>query len=273
MRKLFEWTGATVPGRDHRRAFRNSQDAWYVEASPDLLVAVVCDGCGSAPHSEVGAKIGARLVARQMTRWITEAPEFFGGESLPVGLNRVRRSVLSQVQVLADSMSGSFSQVISDYFLFTVLGAVIRPAGTFLFGAADGVFWVNGEETRLEAGNEPPYPMYGLIRTEKPVESSFFLYRSCETPEVVSIGLGSDGAMDLSAASEKPIPGKAERIGPVSQFWTEDRYFRNPFALGHRLNLINREYRTVDYDGKRVNEEHGPLSDDTTLVVVRRKSR
>ena len=64
----FEIAAGTVSGRDHRQAGKNNHDAYVFSSDASGTVAVVCDGCGSGRHSEVGAKIGARLVAGALRR-------------------------------------------------------------------------------------------------------------------------------------------------------------------------------------------------------------
>lgn len=270
MQDLFEWAAGSVPGRDHRHAFKNSHDAFHIEASPSLLVAVVCDGCGSGEHSEVGAKLGARIVAKQVLRWFQNEPHVFRVDTINLGLGKVRRSVLAQFQLLTDAMAGSFSEIVGDYFLATILGAIVTREDAFVFGAGDGVYWVNGQKNEIRAkDNKPPYLCYGIVETDgtAPLLEPYHMLR---TKDLEGLVLGTDGAMDLAAAAEMRVPGKEDLIGPVGQF-LEGRYFRNPFAIKHRLNLINRDYVAVDYERKALREEHGPLSDDTTLLIVRRR--
>jgi hypothetical protein len=57
----------------------------------------------------------------------------------------------------------------------------------------------------------------------------------------------------------------------LSQFWEEDRYFRNPDALRRRLALINSEYTHLDREAGVLIREPGLLPDDTTLVAIRRR--
>jgi hypothetical protein len=49
-----------------------------------------------------------------------------------------------------------------------------------------------------------------------------------------------------------------------------DDIFLNPFRLGNLLNAINGEGLTVE-DG-RARRIPGPLADDTTLIIARRKT-
>lgn len=269
----FEIAGGSVAGRDHRTTLKNSHDAYYWEAVPGILVAVVCDGCGSGEHSEVGAKLGARIVVKQVIRWFQNDPKAFSLLGIERGLIQVRRSVLAHVQLLADQMAGSFSQIISDYFLFTVVGAIVTPEDTITFGAGDGVIVVNGATTNLiSETNTPDYLSYGLVNTENGLNPVLRKFTWHKTSEVNSVLLGTDGVRDLAKAADKAIPGKDEKVGPLEQFWKEDRYFKNSFAIQRRLALANRSMHRVDYEKKVAVEEHGHLPDDTTVLVIRRKS-
>jgi len=97
----FQIAGGSVPGRRHRMAGRNNQDAFAWAARDGALVAVVSDGCGSGTHSEVGAQIGARLVVRAALR-LTRAG-LTGGDLL----KRLRGQVLAGLRRLAMAMSGA----------------------------------------------------------------------------------------------------------------------------------------------------------------------
>lgn len=271
---MFQMAGGTIPGRDHTTTQKNSHDAYHMVQTAGLGIAVVCDGCGSGENSEVGAKLGARIVAAQIMRYFNNDPSAFRLGQIDRGLMQVRRSVLSQIQLLADSMGPSYSQAIGEYFLFTVLGAIVTHDHTFVFGAGDGVMVLNETLTTLapSEGNSPEYLSYGLVETEKKgLVPLLQVFGDVATGKLESLLIGTDGVGDLAKAVDKRIPGKDEKVGPISQFWKDDRFFKNSFAIHRRLNLINRSTSTVDYEKKVVNEEHGHLPDDTTLVVVRRK--
>jgi hypothetical protein len=78
--------------------------------------------------------------------------------------------------------------------------------------------------------------------------------------EIQSIVLGTDGAVDFEAMAERPIKGREAAVRSLSQFWSDDRYFKNTDMVRRRLAVLNR------------GPLGGLLSDDTTLVVVRRKA-
>ena len=253
----FEIAGGSVTGRAHVAAGRNNQDAFCWASDADGLVAVVCDGCSSGPHSEVGAQVGARLLAQTATRLLRS--------NLDVAdlLEQVRQDVLASLRGLAREMSvdaATFSRTVADHFLFTIVGALITARGATTFSLGDGVVVINGERTQLGPfpKNEPPYLGYALLPGA--LELSFNVHRSLEASEVQSLVLGTDGAVELEAVAERPIHGREEAVGPLSQFWSDDRFFKNPDMVRRRLAVLNRGPRG------------GLLSDDTTLVVIRRKA-
>jgi len=259
----FEVAAATVTGREHARAGRNNQDAFHARASEHGLAAAVADGCGSGACSELGAQLGARAVVETALALLkkgvaVEAPEF---------LERLRADVLCLFQALAGELG---QRLIGEGLLFTVVGAVVTPERTLVFSAGDGVWALNGEVRRLGPfpGNAPPYLSYGLL---KPGAVAFEVNALRPTAEVDSVLLGTDGAADLAELASVRIPEREEPVGPLSQFWSEDRYFRNADALRRRLSLLNQESVRADFSAGRLVRTPGLLTDDTTLVVLRRR--
>ena len=267
----FEIAGGSVTGHAHVAAGRNNQDAFCWALGADGLVAVVCDGCGSGPRSEVGAQIGARLLVRAAARLLSS--------SLEVAdlLEQVRQDVLATLRLLAREMSvdaplsssptsaASFSRTVADQFLFTIVGVLITAGVATTFSLGDGLVVINGDRTQLGPfpNNEPPYLGYSLLPgapDRGPSDHlSFQVHRSMAASEVQSLVLGTDGAVELEAIAGRAIQGRDEVVGPLSQFWIDDRFFKNPDMVRRRLTVLNRGPRG------------GVLSDDTTLVVVRQK--
>ncbi|MBI4128670.1 MAG: protein phosphatase 2C domain-containing protein [Parcubacteria group bacterium] len=283
MLDLFDVAAGSVVGRDHLREFgwRNNQDAYSIAHTDTALVAVVCDGCGSEPDSEVGAKIGAALAVQAVLdefQWCKSGVQRPYSVESPIFWRFVRRRMLKDLRSIIETFSGDMSDIVYRYFLFTICGAlIIRSENTVLFSIGDGVFFVNGEHVpfELSPGNAPPYLGYGLIRDSfsdaaQPA-SDFEIHRVISTQDAASILIGTDGANHLIAAEQQTLPGKHERIGPVNQFWTDDRYFRNPDAVRRRLALVNTERTVVDWNERSVSKDGGRLPDDTTLIVIRKK--
>jgi hypothetical protein len=262
----WEVAGGSVPGREHLRAGRNNQDAfhWTLLGDPSPgLVAVVCDGCSSGRHSEVGAQLGARLAVATLT----ERLSLLDGER---GWDRVHRDLLAELAVVASRLGPDRRRAVLDYLLFTICGAVITPTLAYLFSLGDGEVFLN--EKRLGPGraenNEPRYIGYGLLQGSSS-PPPWDLLAAVPTGDVRSLLVGSDGVEDLLKAEGRLLPGTAGRVDSIAEFWSEDAYFDNPDRIRRRLTLVARD--ALRAEGGEVRRSSGHLSDDTTLVVIRRR--
>jgi hypothetical protein len=282
MNELFEVAAGSVPGRDHLGrgnllVGRNNQDAYAWSCREQGLVAVVCDGCGSKRHSDIGAALGARLLVAALGAWLASCPRANGPGSdaaVLAALERARLRVLALLRALALSMGENPEQTVADYFLFTVLAALLLWERTFIVSIGDGVLAVNGAVTQLQPSphNAPAYLAYPLCGAA-PEAFPFQLQRSLPTAAVNSVLLGTDGVAHLIGAAGHCLPGRREPVGPLSQFWEEAHYFRNADALRRRLALVNSEHARFDQEAGVLTRQPGLLADDTTLLVVRRRLR
>jgi len=255
--------GSTI-GREHRRLGCNNQDAWFVWQSPDLTAAVVCDGCGSSPHSEVGAQVGARLTALAIAQQPPAQARDLGSDRYWAAIGA---AVLAQLESWAIALGGDRSQVARDYFLFAILAAVVTPEAVAIAHCGDGIVALNGRVTQLRfPGNAPPYLGYGLIAAEPPA-SGFQVQHCLPRAEGRSLLIGSDGVADWLAAEGRSLPGKTDAAGSLAQFWQQDRYFRNPDQVRRQLAIANRDFSAAGHL-----RQVGLLPDDTTLVVLRARS-
>lgn len=258
----FDVAVGSVQGREHARSGRNNQDAACVRASEHGLVLVVADGCGSQPCSELGAQLGVRRLAQAAQARLARGEAVEGDGFLP-GL---REDLLGLMDGLASALG---REVLGD-LLFTVVGAVVTPAHTRIFSSGDGVWMLNGEVHALGPfpGNAPPYLAYALLRGEDvPLVSRALV----PTGDVQALMLGTDGVGDLLGLAQARLPERDEAVGPLSRFWTDDRYFTNPDAVRRRLAQLNRESVRADFAERRLSRTPGLLTDDTTLVVLRRR--
>jgi serine/threonine protein phosphatase PrpC len=234
----FDIAGGSVAGRAHAAAGRNNQDAFCWSTSEAGIVAVVCDGCSSEPHSEVGAKVGARLVAHAAARLCGAK---LGADDL---LERVRLDVLARLRLLATEMgSETFQRTVAEYLLFTVVGVVVTATSATTFSMGDGLVSMNGTRRILGPfpNNEPPYLGYGLLSRGP----SFEIHGSVPTDELERLVLATDGASDF------------ETDEPLETMCDDDRIFRNPDMVRRRLTVMRQRQRG--------------LTDDTTLIFVRRR--
>ena len=260
----YEIAGGTVTGRSHVISGKPNQDAHAWISHGEVVVAVVCDGCGSGAHSEVGAQLGARICSARL------AERLGRGSALDDGAlwSGVGDDILAAIRDLAGAMGGPLARAVADYFLFTVVGLALVGDQGCVFAAGDGIAAIDGALTRLGPfpGNEPPYLAYGLTSTGAPGLSVVRAFSNAGTMLV-----GTDGAADLADLATRSLPGGGQ-ASPLSSFWEDDRTFQNPDAIRRRLTLWNREVTRPLWDERRIHRETGLLDDDTTVVVVRRAS-
>ncbi|MGK7872822.1 MAG: protein phosphatase 2C domain-containing protein [Xenococcaceae cyanobacterium] len=271
MKGLFEMAAGSITGRNHWLVGKNNQDAYCSFSSESATIAVVCDGCGSGEHSEVGAKLGARLIVEAIAQILNQKIELW--DTNPTDFwKQVMEDVLVQLEGVAKTIARRhpLSHIINDYFLFTVVGVLVTASETAVFSIGDGVIAVNGKVTQIGPfpNNAPPYLAYSLCGY--PEWGHLQVHHQLPTQEVESILIGTDGVNDLIEAEARQLPGKQEEVGAIAQFWQEDRYFKNPDMIRRRLSLINREVTKPDWQAQHLVKEVGLLPDDTTLVVIRR---
>src|ERR1044071_4513381 len=111
---------AAVSGARHLRMARNGQDAAATGVGDGAGAIVVCDGCGSSPSSEVGARLGAQLVIGAV------AARLQAGERPTALWGGVRAQVAAALRPLADAMPGGRAAAIREHFLFTIVAAAVR---------------------------------------------------------------------------------------------------------------------------------------------------
>ena len=269
----FEIAAGSIAGKEHGRTGKNNQDACSIQCLDQIVIAVVCDGCGSASHSEVGAQLGARMMVTVLSQMLETQANECGEERF---WRQVQEMLLQRLDKLVFDLGGDRQQIIQDYLLFTIVGVLLTPTITMVFTFGDGTIVLNGQPLPLPtfANNAPPYLAYGLMQPEllriEPTQLQFQIQAQLPTQAVQSLLIGSDGVQDLIAAAECPLPGKTEWVGDLAQFWRDDRYFRNPDQIRRRLTLMNREVIKPNWQTQQVHRESGLLPDDTTLVVIRR---
>lgn len=275
MLKEIQFVGGSIPGTDHtmpgQPKWVNNHDSFIIQPSDHCVVAIVCDGCGTGKHSEVGAKLGSILLARAI---VSQAERILSSRPLAdlgadVFWERITRMVVGQLTGTICAMGDSLTDIVREHFLFTVVGTLITDSAVLVFSLGDGMYAINGKMYDLGPfpNNEPPYLMYALTGSTREGSASnrLFVNHMITAENFQSVLIGTDGLSWLISASDMQIPGREEKVGPISQFWENDEYFVNDDMIRRRLAVINRERS----DGKAV--RGGPLKDDTTLVVIRRR--
>lgn len=260
----FEVAAGSVAGRAHALSGRPNQDAFVVRAGADSIIAVVADGCGSAEKSEVGAWIGAHLLATEVSRANA------GDLEDAAFWSAVQERSVAALRATAASMGGDLAETARRFFLFTIVGAIIVKERAAVFSLGDGLLAVNGEELQLGPfpGNAPPYLGHALLADAR-AAAPIVVHRTMPAAEVDSIVIATDGAADWNDVAGRTLPGTREVVGPLAQLWQEDRNFEHADALRRKLARMNRSSVRTLWDDKRVAKEPGLLEDDTTIAVIR----
>lgn len=276
MKNLFKIAVGSITGRNHIQSGKNNQDAYYYISNELITIAIVCDGCGSGKHSEVGAKLGARILVETIAFYLHQDDAIIDAifwqqveDSMVKKLQEIALSFISDNYLQDKSVAEKvLSMVVNDYFLFTVVGVLITKFETIIFSIGDGVMGINGmvKPIGVKYNNVPSYLGYSLCGHPEWVQ--WEIQTQLPTTQVKNLFIGTDGVNDLIEAENKNIPSKEEKIGNISQFWQQERYFRNPDLIRRRLSLINKEFIKPNWQGHYLSRQSGLLPDDTTLLVM-----
>ena len=255
----YEASFGLVCGHDHMSSGKNGHDGVDLIEHEDHIVAVVSDGCGSSINSEVGSKIAAKLVAKEIHSELLD----LGDKPLSHVLNNVYRKTLWTLSGLAASIdSENPKEVIDQFMLFTLVVAIITKGSTTVVSIGDGFYAINDEITEIGPfpNNAPPYIMYGALYPNRGIGNGWTYNFDGMTKDIDSLMIATDGLTYLEN-SKKLIPGTDKEFGDISQFWKEDKYFKNKDMIRRRLFLVSK--------GKPSNP--GFLHDDLALISIRRK--
>jgi len=219
--KNFQIAVGSVTGTSHRNPLRllNNQDAFSFIEKDNLIIAVIADGCGAGKHSEVGSKLGVKLITSELAH----GPCKYCGEMLS-DWDASWERINSKLQKLVFDMShglANFEDTVRDYFLFTIIGVAITPEDVLIFHKGDGLYSINGNINSLYQENCPDYFGHGLLRPFSPgVSITLPQTYQIDVPSVKSIVLATDGAEGYD----------------INQF-TQEKYFENSDNIRRKLAL------------------------------------
>lgn len=257
----FEYVGANVVGTRHLNAKKNNQDSFvHLKANSHAYIFVVSDGCGSSPYSEVGSKILSRMVASTLHNMLIaeNAGAYSPGSLLDAMEVRIQRR-LSMLIEWMNPETIPLDQTVVDYFLATIVGAVILKDVAFIFSCGDGVYAVNDELTEIKpfSGNMPPFLAYSMLKGFSSEMYTFTLQRVMSPQSIDRLLIATDG------------------LTPYFDKYTLDdlyagRRFNNPDSLRRHFAVLNRESRVIDWDNQKTDVTRGLFEDDVSAILVRK---
>jgi len=183
----------------------------------------------------------------------------------------VYENVLAQIRTLSLQLGPILHSVINDYFLFTVVGALITPDKSYFFNIGDGFICINDDVHEIGPfpENKPPYPALSLIKHSIDDVNllRFNFVDIMDTDDLHSFAVATDGFGDYIKKEDENLPGKNRILGSVSELWTNGKFLNNDQSLQRHLNLANRSKQKIVWKMRYV-EKHSPLlRDDTTAIV------
>ncbi len=352
----FQLSAGTIPGRSHLGSGnlligKNNQDTFNMHISENCIIAIVCDGCGSGSHSEIGASIGGRLLMSLLLKAISNGalPAVLSKTEAEKLFEEIRKDFLKKLSRIASAMtiaseieqhdtegaeegidyckvygccsiesgfkatrempstktsprpilktregegkpgphtkmqSRVSKKLLHDYFLFTLVGFVVTAEHTITFSIGDGIVAINGDIWQLGPfpNNAPPYVTYALMPDVFPYDAAllqFKIHAFSPTDSIDSALIATDGMQELIEKQQKHYPGKNRIIGDIRQIWSDDRFFSegDSNSVSER-ELITPWLRQINSEVVKLNQDWqlerslGLLSDDTTIVALRRK--
>jgi hypothetical protein len=239
---MYTISTAAVIGARHLRASRNGQDAAAGWTTEDAGAIVVCDGCSAGASSEVGARLGARLVLGAIERELRSAP---AREIWPA----VRASVVAELARIAEALPGERAQAVHDHFLFTVVAAAWRGDEVAVWAVGDGGYALGDRTCELGpfADNQPPYLGYDLLGDPPAAHLDV-----ADARAIGSAIVATDGAVELG----------------LDQF-AAPALLAHPDALRRKLALLARGDERIDWDARRIERRPAPLQDDGAVAIAR----
>jgi hypothetical protein len=111
------WTAASARGTSHEANGEGRQDAFRVLSAADFLVAIACDGAGSACRGRLGAVIATRILSARAADWISRRGALPSPGALDLWVAEVRLTLLVHADRLGcktEDFAATLALAISD---------------------------------------------------------------------------------------------------------------------------------------------------------------
>lgn len=243
---------ASAVGSSHLDKGIPCQDACAFHVGGEVLAAVVCDGAGSAAHSDIGARLIADALARALGERLAGEPELLDGDRDT--FFEVAADAVAQARAALVERADADGRALADYAA-TVVGYVGDARRGWFLHIGDGI---GVAEAAADADAVVSLPANGEYANE-----TYFVtgegwreqLRVLEVPAPTArLALMSDGAMPFAMARGNAAL-YAPFIDPVARYLASVDEAEGSRALHGTLA----DPRT-----------HGITSDDKTLLIALR---
>jgi hypothetical protein len=168
--------------------------------SDDTIVNVVCDGCGTKPYSEVGARLGSQKIPGIILKQVETV-----GSLKDIDWGRIEEEVLQLIGKTAEMFcpDDNITNIFTSYFQFSVVVMIIKKDEVMIASCGDGVFAHDEKVFVIEPPipNAPPYLIYRMVKSKGYVTDEHtrfkIVYKTSLSKVKNCIMIGSDGATSL----------------------------------------------------------------------------
>lgn len=185
---------ASIIGRDHELSQKNKQDFCDCYQDKDILVGVVCDGCGESEYSEVGATLLGKFVMAKLINYGVVATQV------------LKPDLLSFINIITGNIEYSFSKrvkIVNDCFLSTIHFCLINLEleKLYLGNSGDGTIIFNYMPETIEQDGKPHYLAYETIPDEflltERTRLDSLTIQEYDLSGIYSVVIASDGIQPL----------------------------------------------------------------------------
>lgn len=244
---LFSLKAGSIPGKDHLFRQANCQDKYRwasFEFEGKLYQAgIICDGCGSAEQSEVGAALLAEFEVAELERLINRGISL---EDLPQELYQSSLTFLKALSCLIvgkKACTEKSTEFVGRYLLATVLGFVMNEEQTLVFAAGDGLIIINDQVENRDEDNRPSYLAYGLLEPAQlggpTIFRPCFDFRLLPTASIERLAVWTDG-FDPALSREIWNLGGPRGLQRKLNIWSKRKLFADD-TTGITLERIGQE--------------------------------
>lgn len=249
---------ASATGTSHLDKGIPCQDAYAFHAAGDVLVAVVCDGAGSAPRSDEGSRLVADRVARALGERVRDRPQLLDApaddffEIAAEAMQGARAALIETARAAATPLSS---------YAATVVGYAGDAQRGWFFHIGDGIGVAEPAASADADGDAPP--VVSLPANGEYANETYFItgehwrehLRVLPVPTPSArLALMSDGAM--------PFAMQKNNAGLFKPFFEPvTRYLASVDEVAGSRALLG----TLDDP-----RTHGITSDDKTLLIALR---
>ncbi|MFC1638250.1 protein phosphatase 2C domain-containing protein, partial [Patescibacteria group bacterium] len=234
---------ATTAGNHHKSpnnpgAINNQDAVEEIIVDGEVVGAVICDGCGSKPHSEIGSRFGAVTIANFLSEKLNQ--------SIPIDWNDLTGTVamgIAQKAMDYNRVHEEVEETIRDNFLFTIMIAVIVDGKLLIASCGDGVYRIDDDIYEIESPieNAPTYLAFKLIKSKyDPSEIQIQLNEEIDLNSLSKgVVIGSDGASELIEVNDAIFHPALMGNETAIQTWLQGKvYDVRSLFIGDDISIV-----------------------------------